>query len=160
MKKVSFCRMSYINTRSLVYESPNWIIFDVLLSNRIAQFGEILISLPQMRAFGVALFLSEQDLGPSKLFRELLFPLCICTYYICVFIELLCKIIFSIRRVHKLLLLSYIGAAAVAKSLQLCPTLCNPRDSSPPGFPIPGILQARTLEWVAIAFSIYWCRFT
>ena len=59
MKKVSFCRMSYINTRSLVYESPNWIIFDVLLSNRIAQFGEILISLPQMRAFGVALFLSE-----------------------------------------------------------------------------------------------------
>ena len=42
---------------------------------------------------------------------------------------------------------------AAAKSLQLCPTLCNPIDGSPPGFPVPGILQARTLEWVAISFS-------
>ena len=41
----------------------------------------------------------------------------------------------------------------VAKSLQSCPTLCNPRDGSPPGSPVPGILQARTLEWVAISFS-------
>ena len=38
-------------------------------------------------------------------------------------------------------------------SLQLCPTLCDPIDGSPPGFPVPGILQARTLEWVAISFS-------
>ena len=45
------------------------------------------------------------------------------------------------------------AAAAAAKSLQLCPTLCNPRDSSPPDSPVPGILQARTLEWVAISFS-------
>ena len=45
---------------------------------------------------------------------------------------------------------------AAAKSLQLCPTLCNPRDSSPPGSPVPGILQAKTLEWVAIAFSNAW----
>ena len=45
------------------------------------------------------------------------------------------------------------AAAAAAKSLQLCPTLCDPRDGSPPGSPIPGILQARTLEWGAIAFS-------
>ena len=45
------------------------------------------------------------------------------------------------------------AAAAAAKSLQSCPTLCSPRDGSPPGFPIPGILQARTLEWVAISFS-------
>ena len=44
-------------------------------------------------------------------------------------------------------------AAAAAKSLQSCPTPCNPRDGSPPGSPIPGILQARTLEWVAISFS-------
>ena len=43
--------------------------------------------------------------------------------------------------------------AAAAKSLQSCPTLCNPIDSSPPNFPTPGILQARTLEWVAISFS-------
>ena len=42
---------------------------------------------------------------------------------------------------------------AAAKSLQSCPTLCDPVDSSPPGSPIPGILQARTLEWVAISFS-------
>ena len=44
-------------------------------------------------------------------------------------------------------------AAAAAASLQLCPTLCDPIDSSPPGFSVPGILQARTLEWVAISFS-------
>ena len=45
------------------------------------------------------------------------------------------------------------AAAAAAKLLQSCPTLCDPIDGSPPGFPIPGILQARTLEWVAISFS-------
>ena len=45
------------------------------------------------------------------------------------------------------------AAAAAAKSLQLCPTLCDPTDSSPPGSAVPGILQARTLEWVAISFS-------
>ena len=44
-------------------------------------------------------------------------------------------------------------AAAVDKSFQSCPTLCNPTDGSPPGSPVPGIPQARTLEWVAIAFS-------
>ena len=44
-------------------------------------------------------------------------------------------------------------AAAAAKSLQSCPTLCDPRDGSPPGSPVLGILQARTLEWVAISFS-------
>ena len=44
-------------------------------------------------------------------------------------------------------------AAAAAKSLQLCLTLCNPIDGSPPGSPVPGILQARALEWVAISFS-------
>ena len=47
-------------------------------------------------------------------------------------------------------------AAAAAKSLQSCPTLCDLIDGSPPGFPIPGILQARTLEWVAISFSNAW----
>ena len=47
-------------------------------------------------------------------------------------------------------------AAAAAKSLQSCPTLCDPRDSSPPGSSIPGILQARTLEWAAISFSNAW----
>ena len=46
--------------------------------------------------------------------------------------------------------------AAAAKSLQSWPTLCDPRDGSPPGSPVPGILQARTLEWVAISFSKAW----
>ena len=45
------------------------------------------------------------------------------------------------------------AAAAAAKLLQSCPTLCNPIDGSPPGSPVPGIRQARVLEWVAIAFS-------
>ena len=47
-----------------------------------------------------------------------------------------------------------------AKSLQFCPTLCDPIDGGPPGSPIPGILQARTLEWVAISFSkgIFWTQ--
>ena len=44
-------------------------------------------------------------------------------------------------------------AAAAVKSLQSCPTLCDPIDGSPPGSPVPGILQARTPEWVAISFS-------
>ena len=53
---------------------------------------------------------------------------------------------------------SYRAAATAksAKSLQLCPTLCDPIDGSPPGSPVPGILQARTLEWVAISFSNAW----
>ena len=46
-----------------------------------------------------------------------------------------------------------VAAAAAAKSFQLCPTLCDPIDGSPPGSPVPGILQARSLEWVAISFS-------
>ena len=46
--------------------------------------------------------------------------------------------------------------AAAARSLQSCPILCDPRDCSPPGSPVPGILQARTLEWVAISFSSAW----
>ena len=46
--------------------------------------------------------------------------------------------------------------AAAAKSLQSCPTLCDPIDHSPPGSPVPGILQTRTLEWVAISFSNAW----
>ena len=51
------------------------------------------------------------------------------------------------------LLVCAAAAAAAAKSLQLCPTLCDPIDGSPPGSPVPGILQARTLEWVVVSFS-------
>ena len=48
------------------------------------------------------------------------------------------------------------AVAAAAKSLQSCPTLCNPIDGSPPGSAVPGILQARTLEWLAMSFSNAW----
>ena len=50
----------------------------------------------------------------------------------------------------------YVYATAAAKLLQSCPTLCDPIDGSPPGSPVPGILQARTLEWVAVSFSNAW----
>ena len=53
----------------------------------------------------------------------------------------------------KALFIGAAAAAAAAKSLQSCPTLCDPVDGSPQGSPVPGILQARTLEWVAISFS-------
>ena len=52
--------------------------------------------------------------------------------------------------------LYWLNTAAAAKSLQSCPTLCDPTDSSPPGFPVPETLQARALEWVAISFSNAW----
>ena len=54
------------------------------------------------------------------------------------------------------LIYCFSAAATAAKSLQSCPTLCDPIDGSPLGSPIPGILQARTLEWVAISFSNAW----
>ena len=54
------------------------------------------------------------------------------------------------------LLFNMLSAAAAAASLQSCPTLCNPIDGSPPGSAVPGILQARTLEWAAISFSNAW----
>ena len=60
------------------------------------------------------------------------------------------------RQINQIFLCGHLhlaAAAAAAKSLQLCPTLCDPIDGSPPGSPFPGILQARILEWVAISFS-------
>jgi len=56
----------------------------------------------------------------------------------------------------RMILRSCVPRAAAAKSLQSCPTLCDPIDDSPPGSLVPGILQARTLEWVAISFSNAW----
>ena len=57
------------------------------------------------------------------------------------------------HEIKRHLLLGRKALTNLAKSLQSCPTLCDPIDGSPPGSPIPGILQARTLEWVAISFS-------
>ena len=70
--------------------------------------------------------------------------------------NMLSRLVITFLPRSKRLLISWLhhfAAAAAAKSLQTCPTLCNPRDGSPPGYAIPGILQARTLEWVAISFS-------
>ena len=60
----------------------------------------------------------------------------------------------QLNKNNRLLITS--AAAAAAKSLQSCLTLCDPTDGSPPGSPVPGILQARTLEWVAMSFSNAW----
>ena len=59
-----------------------------------------------------------------------------------------CETYELVRRKNK-----HSSSVIAAKSLQSCPTLCDPRDGSPPGSPVPGILKARTLEWVAISFS-------
>ena len=91
------------------------------------------------------------------------------SYSICVVIMTICKLKQSKRwsktiksstgriPINFTLVVAYRGtaaaAAAAAKSLQSWPTLCDPIDSSPPGSPVPGILQTRTLEWVAISFS-------
>ena len=63
---------------------------------------------------------------------------------------LLCSLSFVTGKIHDRLI---VLATAAAKSLQSCPTLCDPIDGSPPGSPVPGILQARTLEWVATSLS-------
>ena len=63
-----------------------------------------------------------------------------------------CLVIFGVATPNRAFICCWVAAAA-AESLQLCPTLCDPIDGSPPDFPAPGILQARTLEWVAISFS-------
>ena len=62
----------------------------------------------------------------------------------------------GLTHIHTAAAAAAAAAAATAKSRQSCPTLRNPIDGSPPGSPIPGILQERTLEWVAIAFSNAW----
>ena len=72
--------------------------------------------------------------------------ICIIMYYVLLYMP--CK--------RTRTLLYHCTAAAAAKSLQSCLTLCDPIDGSPPGSPVPGILQARTLEWVAISFSNAW----
>ena len=91
--------------------------------------------------------------GMWKLWKILVIYMCGC--YVLLLWPLLS---FELARLQVLTgtTLHYIGSAAAsasAKSLQLCPTLCDPIEGSPPGLPIPGILQTRTLEWVTIFFS-------
>ena len=82
------------------------------------------------------------------------------TYISCVFwnssIFFTAEFTRNLLKTFRLLQLCSALAAVAAKSLQSCPTLCDPIDGSPPGSPIPGILQAKTLEWVAISFSNAW----
>ena len=74
--------------------------------------------------------------------------------YYCMYFPRYCTVILRMFIFLCLFLMYYLcTATATAKSLQSCPTLCDPIDGSPPGSPVPGILQARTLEWVAISFS-------
>ena len=63
------------------------------------------------------------------------------------------KLAHILRGINTVFICLMTSAAAAAKSLQSCLTLCDPTDGNPPGSPIPGILQARTMEWVAISFS-------
>ena len=79
------------------------------------------------------------------LIRFIKLYMCVCTY-IHIYVYVL-----NIKHIY-----IHIYAAAAAKSLQSCPTLCDPIDGSRPGSPVPGILQARTLEWVAISFANAW----
>ena len=79
--------------------------------------------------------------------------MCVC-FFLVWLIKCLSHFGVNIKGWHLTLFSNYAAAAAAAaKSLQLCLTLCNPVDSSSPGSPVPGILQARILEWVAISFS-------
>ena len=73
--------------------------------------------------------------------------------YPCCNMRVLATLLFFSFDIHTIIAAA---AAAAAKSLQLCPILCDPIDGSPPDSPFPGILQARTLEWVAISFSNAW----
>ena len=72
------------------------------------------------------------------------------------FFQLLAELFSLFSPLNFLTELSLFAAAAAAKLLQSCPTLSDPIDGGSPGFPVPGILQARTLEWVAISFSSAW----
>ena len=72
------------------------------------------------------------------------------------FYFILTEIMEMLHKSNSIFKIHFLIYAHSAKSLQSCLTLCDPIDASPPGFPVPGILQARTLEWVAISFSNAW----
>ena len=79
-------------------------------------------------------------------------PYLICNYHT----KLQCFLPNTTHKKYKVSWYKVLVVPAAAKALQSCPTLCDPIDGSPPGSPVPGILQARTLEWVAISFSNAW----
>ena len=99
--------------------------------------------------FGVSTFKSYNSIGLPPTHQELLFA-----YWI----KETGNLSMALLHISCLCLTFYLSpaAAAAAKSRQSCPTLCDPIDGSPPGSPVPGILQARTLEWVALSFTSAW----
>ena len=88
--------------------------------------------------------------------KLLTFSFCPCLPLLLLFLLLLLLFLFCLFVFYFVILYWFCHTSAAVKSLQLCPTLCDPADGSPPGSAIPGILQARTLEWVAISFSNAW----
>ena len=88
---------------------------------------------------------SQRSSQPPPLNFSILYSVCALCAYSCMAV------------CHEYIMALAPTAAAAAKSLQSCPTLCDPIDGSPPGSPVPGILQARTLEWVAISFPTCAC---
>ena len=104
-----------------------------------------------------SVFGDQKSLRGSRFLNQILND----KYGFCLFIQLrntylMWSILSSGVKIQKWLSQEYTCIAAAAKLLQSCPTLCDPIDGSPPGSPIPGILQARTLEWVSISFSKAW----
>ena len=108
---------------------------------------------------GLAICFTYDNIHVSMLFSQIIPPSFLpqspkdCSIHLCLFCCLTYRVIVTIF-LNPIYIC--VAAAAAAKSLQLCPTLCDPRDGSPPGSPVPGILQERTLEWVAISFSNAW----
>ena len=106
--------------------------------------GKIFVSVDGCHKFQLVVI--KQNCSEIAIFRAIDFSL----------LESWRLLTFVLLQVHKKWLIKCLIAAAAAKSLQSCLTLCNPLDSSPPGSPVPEILQARTLEWVAISISNEW----
>ena len=121
--------------------------------------GRFLTTGPPGKSFNAALIYSSLMISHVEhlfMFATcFLWKMCLISFSAYFLIELIIIISFNVE-LYKFFIHFYMYAAAAAKSLQLCPTLCDLIDGSPLGSPVPGILQARTLEWVAISFSKAW----
>ena len=135
--------------------------FFLCLTSKICSLTSRLLRSPTL--CGVCLALNKFT---SYLSKKNLFPLhCFCTkqyfqvsfWFLCCFIVVLSYFLIGASTNYNMhTIIPFATAAAAAKSLQSYPTLCDPIDGSPPGTTVPGIFQARTLEWVAISFSNAW----
>ena len=116
------------------------------------QFGLTPIWLTQKRYIGKICFMNKHMIL-SKFTKNVFLFLCLRLLAHAILKKwlLLCSLFNEINDLSRVL-----NSTAAAKLLQSCPTLCDPKDGSPPGSPVPGILQARTLEWVVISLSNAW----